>query len=239
MRGIVVSDLHAPYQDKETVALVAKFADAFRPDEFVINGDALNYSAYSRHGKRDNESANEQINEDHISAILMLDKLLPKNKCNKIWIDGNHETFQDKYFTENPDTYDDQSHRYNRLKLKERGFKQILKYKEVYKSGKLHFTHGWRAGVNAVRQHLIQDYHANFVMGHIHKSDTATTGNIEGKVVQGYSIGCMCKLDWNYTMSKNSNQGFGIYYMLPNGNFSFYNIPIIGHSFIFEGQLWK
>lgn len=237
--GVVMADHHAPYYDKKLVLLVNKFINALKPDEIIFNGDMLNYAIYSRHGKRNNESEYEQVNEDHTACNIMLDQLIPSYKPNLVWIDGNHDTWQDLYFTENPDYYDESIHRYNKLQLKKRGFKTILPYGIPYKSGKLNFIHGHRGGINAVRNHLIMDYHANFVMGHIHRSDTATSGNIEGKVMQGYSVGCMCKLDWKYTKSKSANHGIGVYYIMPNGNFTYFNIVIVNYQFLFGGQLWS
>lgn len=238
-KGIVISDFHHPYEDKKIVNLYAKFIDSFKPDELIINGDFLNYAAYNRHGKRKNEVPNESIGIDHTSAIITLDKLHLEKIKNKVWIDGNHEINQDDYFMEFPDTYDESIHRYNKLQLKKRGFKHIVPYKKAYKSGKLYFTHGFRAGVNAVRDHLIKDYKTSFVMGHIHKSDTATSTNIEENIMQGYAIGCSSKLDFRYAYHLTSNHGLGIYYMLPNGNFQFYNIVIIDYRFVFEGQVWQ
>jgi len=239
-KGIVLADFHCPYQDKKLVSLYRKFIDEFKPDEIVLNGDVLNYASYSRHGKRDNETANENIGVDHTEAIITLDTLFGGfNIKNKIWIDGNHDENQDKFFTEFPDQYDEAIHRYNKLQLRKRGFKVILPYLKSYKSGKLNFTHGFRSGVNAVRTHLEKDYKANFVMGHIHRSDIATSYNIEENCIQGYSIGCSTKLDFKYARAKGSNHGFGIYYVLPNGNFQFYNMMIIGYKFIFEGQVWS
>ena len=237
-KGVVIADFHHPYEDKKIVKLYVDFLNTFKPDELVINGDFLNYAAYNRHGKRKNEVPNERISEDHTSAIITLDKLPLGKIKHKVWLDGNHEINQDDYFMEFPDYYDDAIHRYNKLKLIKRGFKEILPYKKSYKSGKLHFTHGWRAGVNAVRDHLIKDYKASFVMGHIHKSDTATSTNIEENIMQGYAIGCSSQLDFRYSRHPTSNHGFGVYYMLPNGNFQFYNIVIINYKFIFEGQVW-
>jgi predicted phosphodiesterase len=237
--GIVMADFHSPYQDKKLIKLVSEFIKEFKPGEIVLDGDILNYAAYGSHGKRKNETPYEEVNEDHVAANLMLDELLPNRKTELIWLDGNHDKWQDDYFTENPNFFDDSIHRYSKLQLKKRGFGMILPYKGFYKAGKLNVTHGFRAGVTAVRSHLIQDFHANFVMGHIHKSDTATSGNIEGKVMQGYSVGCMCKRDWNYSMFKNSNQGFGIYFVQRNGNFSFYNVVVIDNAFAFDGHLWK
>ena len=234
------SDFHCPYQDKRIIPLYDSFLKEFKPDELVLNGDFLNYAAYSRHGKRKNEVPDERIAQDHIEAIITLDKLLHNKKIkNLVWIDGNHEIMQDDYFMEFPDFFDRSVHRYEKMQLKKRGFKHIIPYKKAYKSGKLFFTHGTRSGVNAVRQALVTDYKANFVMGHIHRSDTATSKNIEDNIMQGYSTGCSCKLDFRYSMSGGQNHGLGVYYVLPNGNFQFYNIVIIDYKFMFEGQLWK
>lgn len=239
-RGIVISDLHCPYQHKQSLRLVKRFIDDFQPHELIINGDMLNYAAYSSHGKRKNEVPNESVNNDHIEAIITLDGLLDSTKIkDKIWIDGNHDNWQDQYFTANPDFYDEAIHRYQRLQLKSRGFRDPIPYGKAYRSGKLYFTHGWRAGTQAVRQHLVMDYKSNFVMGHIHKSDTATSVNIKGHIVQGYSTGCLCKLDFKYAAQPTANHGFGVYYVLPNGQFTFYNIVIIDGKFIFEGKLYE
>ncbi len=244
-RGVVFADFHARYHDKKLLKLYSKFIDVFRPTEMVIDGDLVNLAGYAtHHGRRSNENPIENVGLDFDGAEEILDTLC-KYKCKYVFIHGNHEEFQDKYFMENPDQFDERATIENRLDLKKRGFKDIIKYSGkrdkpmFYKSGKLHFVHGWRGGVNAVRSHLINDYHANFVMGHGHKSATATSSNIEANSIQGYAIGCSSQLDWNYSRSRNSNHGFGVYYVLPNGNFNFYNIVIIDYKFIFEGVLYQ
>ena len=238
-KGIVLGDQHCPYQDKKIIKLQRRFIEAFKPDEIVLIGDFLNYATYSKHGKRKNENVIECINDEHTEGVITLDILFTDIKANLIWLDGNHEVWQDEYYREYPDFFDRQIHRYERMQLKKRGFKTILAYGKSYKSGKLYFTHGWRCGVNAVRDHLIRDYKANFVMGHIHRSDIATSSNIDSHTIQGYSIGCSSKLDFNYTRLRTSNHGFGVYYVLPGGNFTFYNIVIINYQFVFDNQLWK
>ena len=236
-RGIVCADFHAPYQHKPAVRLLRKFINDFQPHEIVFNGDMCNYAAYSGHGRRKDETANERVATDHVEAIITMDTLLNDTKIKtKVWIDGNHDNWQDQYFTEHPETYDPAVHRYQKLQLAKRGFLNPIPYKKTYKSGKLYFTHGWRAGVGAVRQHLISDYKSNFVMGHIHKSDTATSANIKGHIVQGYSIGCMCQLEFKYAAHPTGNHGFGVYYILPNGHFTFYNVVVINDKFVFEGK---
>lgn len=238
--GIAFADIHSPYEDKRFIGLLNKIIDDTQPRELISVGDFLNYAAYSRHGKRKNEIPYEQIGEDHTHAILTLDSLTNNRPYlkSKIWIDGNHELNQDDYFTEFPDFYDDSVHRYNKLKLKSRGFK-IHGFKKPYRAGKLFFTHGWRSGVNAVRTHLVQDYKRNFVMGHIHKSDIATSANIEGKIIQGYSLGCGCKLNFRYARGQSSNLGFGLYYIYDNGNFQFFNIVVTDYKCYFNGQEWS
>ena len=244
-KGVVFSDFHAKYHDRKLVSLYKRFIDDFKPDEIVINGDLINLAGYAtHHGKRKNENPIESVGEDFKAAEEILDELTSR-KAKKIFIEGNHELFQDNFFMANPDQFDETMLIENRLKLKKRGFEPLIKYSGkrnkpmFYKSGKLHFIHGWRAGVNAVRAHLTQDYHANFVMGHIHKSDTATSANIQGHSIQGYATGCSSQLDWNYSYTRNSNHGFGVYYVLPNGNFNFNNVMIIDHSFVFEGSVYK
>ena len=235
---MVFGDLHSPWQDNLMVRLARKVIDDIKPKQIVLVGDQLNFAAYSSHGARKNEVPGENVKKDFKECEKTLDTLFDGVKAELVWMDGNHDAWQDDYFTEYPAFYDEAIHRYNKLKLAKRGFKRIIPFKGVFKSGKLHFTHGWRAGVNAVRTHLVNDYKASFVMGHIHKSDTATSSNIQGNIIQGYSVGCMSKLNFRYAAQPTSNHGFGIYYVLPNGNFSFHNIVAINRSFIYQGQLY-
>ena len=243
-KGIVWSDFHARYHDRKLIGVYKQFLNDFKPDEIIYNGDIVNLSGYAtHHGKRKNENPIESIGADFDAAEEILDELA-YNKAIKIFIEGNHELFQHDYFMANPDQFDAKMLIPERLQLKKRGFKQYIKYSGkrdkpmFYKSGKLHFIHGWRGGVNAVRSHLTNDFHANFVIGHIHKSDTATSTNIQAKPIQGYAIGSSCQLDWNYAHGRHSNHGLGVYYILPNGNFNFYNIMVVNYKFVFEGQLY-
>jgi hypothetical protein len=246
-RGLVFTDLHGMYQDKTMVKLITAVAQDFKPHIIVDNGDTCDYGAYSKHDK--SEKVEEKVDEDHVMANIAYDSIFgAAPKARKIKVEGNHDFRQKLYWLKYPDQYDRNTEQTNALNLKKRGFKEedIIKYKmpnnpnevpNYIKIGKLYFTHGVRTGETAVAKHL-GDFHANFVMGHIHKTAIAMSTNIEGKPIQGYAVGCSCQLRFNYAKTLHVNHGLGIWYMLPDGTFIFNNVTVINYKTVIEGQLY-
>jgi hypothetical protein len=240
-REFLFTDIHAPYQDKKIIQLFAAVVSDFKPHGITDLGDTCNYASYSAHGGRHDEEPHPKVSEDHTEANISYDLIYgAAPKAVKRRIKGNHDDWQRQWIMENNKQSGGIILQNDALQLRKRGFKEenIREYGEWLKLGKLYLTHGWRAGVNAVRQHLTTDYHCNFAMGHIHKSDTATSSNMEGKTMQGYAVGCGCKLDFKYAKSKNVNHGFALCYILPDGNFTFTNYVINNYRVIVEGTLY-
>ena len=55
------------------------------------------------------------------------------------------------------------------------------------------------------------------------------------------SIGCLCNLNPAYQKNRPSKwvHGFGVAYVHPNGDYSFYNIFIVKYKFVFNDKLYK
>jgi hypothetical protein len=232
------ADWHMPYMDVKAKELYLKILKDVKPDAFHIDGDGLDSPQFSGHGKRGKQKPVETLDESHNTANYILDEFDEAlGDIGKKYQLGNHEDRLQKWLMENPDFKWAKLEVQNFLKLLERKYK-VYGYNEAYQIGKLFVVHGWRSGIQAVRNHLIQDFHRSFIMGHIHRTDMATSTTIDGHLIQGHSVGCLCRLDWNYTQSRNSNHGIAIIYEYPNGNFEIFHVKFINNTASFERQIW-
>jgi hypothetical protein len=219
-----------------------KFAADFKPKVWIKDGDFLNMAGYNEKDPRKQQEPIEYVEKDINAGIIVLDdyqSVLPTN-CTKVFMEGNHCYWETQYFRKHPAQRISAALYRNVLQLDKRGYEfRPYHRQKPYKVGDLYFFHGYRTGIGAIVNHLTKDCHASFVMGHIHYAGRAHSRTITGKLIEGFSIPAMCQRDWNYTEFSNTEQGFGVFYVLPNGKYQFYQIVVENYSFVFEGQVYS
>lgn len=247
-RGIVVSDEQIPNQID--LSPVNKFIRDFKPDYFFRLGDMLDMTPLlgwtnAKPALVDWEAVREEIRiANRIFDIQ--DELLPPG-CEKRYSFGNHEErlmwFRKKHegtdwWRRNQSTV---PYLMRDLRLRERGYKTYGQ-NELHRVGKLHFFHGDEWGLNHTRTN-VRNYCANLVYGHVHRPERATKTNPIGKHFNSaWSLGCLCDLDpgWRNKKPNGWVNGFGVFWVLPNGNFQFNQIDIVKGEFIGpNGKLYR
>jgi len=245
---IVLPDFQLPYSDKKAVKLVLDYMSGIFIDEVIILGDFLDMFVLSTFS----EGKPGQINEKQLQAefdagnenLDMIERACrAKNKkCRITLLEGNHEYRTVKYAERYPYLKDTLSVTRN-LKLKERDIKYVLCYANgaVYNIGNAYFTHGLYTGGNHAKKH-VEAFGVNIFYGHTH--DVCSQSKVlwgKNKTIVGQSMGCLCDYEQSYIKGNPTNwqQAFGIFYFLPNGQFTYYVPRIFHHRFVDPtGKIW-
>lgn len=237
---LVLSDLHAPYQDQKAFNLFLEVGHSILKDTDVLVtiGDTLDFFSVSSHPKPLDRKTNlgSEIEAGKI-CLRALERLPPKRK---IFLEGNHDRRLANYVRDKaPELYGLV------------GLKQILDlkawefvpYHDFIRVGKMAFTHDvGRSGANAARQSL-NDFGGNLTFGHSHRGSVVYGGTVKGETHVCLNVGWLGDLKYiDYIHKAKANRdwqhGFGLVYVQPNGNCHAQFVPVIAGRCVVEGKLY-
>ena len=215
-----------------------KFCADFKPDVTILGGDILDLKEISKHDERKRLTM-EGLRLEHTFALAnqILDKVDKFTRGEKVFLKGNHEMWLEMYVDEHPALYGSIGIEKN-LKLKERGYKVIPENK-AYKIGHARFIHGWYWNKFHSRK-TVDEMGDNVFYGHVHDVQIHTKTNYDSQPLMGQSVGCLCDLDPTWRKGKPNRwvNGFGVFYFLPDGDFSPYHPIIINGRFVWNGKIY-
>ncbi len=237
---IIIGDHHIPYHDKKTVNILNKFLKKEKPDTLIINGDFLDFYDLSVFDKDLFEEGKLQTELDiGYNLLKKLRIILPKTKI--IMTESNHMEKRLLRF----------KRKMGRavFSLRYMSIKEMLQldklniqttYMEKYKKFVIH--HG-----QLVRKHSAYSAKANYenigkssFNNHTHRLGSYYVTNETGTHVS-VECGCLCTLNPSYMDGvPNWQQGFAVIYLNKKTNwYQHYLIPIIDHSFIWNGVVYN
>lgn len=211
--GIVFSDIHAPYHDRNAIALAAKIAAWWKPDVAIYNGDDVDFYQLSRFDKNPNRTARTQDEIDtwHVECVAPLNAAL--GKARKIKVPGNHEDRLRRKLWANPDLFGIAA-----LELPE--LMQLRRYGIEYAELRVRFgnvlevTHGTRvskwAGYTARLEQELRRYSISTITGHVHRAGRFQT-RIGASYVIGQEAACLCTTDPEYMVDPDWIQGVTLF----------------------------
>jgi hypothetical protein len=241
---VVASDFHFPLQDNAAVAIFLETVRQLKPERVILNGDLPDLLALSRYPKdvRHSWGLKDEA-EGYTTFLHELERVLPTD-AQLIEIDANHsgngtESRWWRYLSEripellqHPRAKDEMTYQrwwhpeWSRIKM----LPEIVLYEDLL------VTHGDMArkwGGYTAKAH--SERYVNSVMhGHTHRMGShmrrvPQVGARREQVIRAYEIGCMCRLDPNYTSVPDWSQGFAI---VVGGDHS-YGVELVN---IIEGQ---
>lgn len=243
-KAIILPDIHYPLHSKECIKLIKKFMVDFDPDYLIYQGDQLNLDCVSswnvdkpllKESQRllkEYDNFNNDILENYESVI--------KKSCQKVFLIGNHEHRVRRYVERSPELEGIIEPEVC-LNLKKRGYK-VVPYNGVYKLGKLNIIHGFYYNTYHAAK-TVNAFEGNVCYAHVHSPQefTKTTPLDSGSYHAATSLPCLCNLSPEYMKNRPNDWvlGFGVVYLLPNGNYFLYRIIIINNSFVFNGKYYK
>lgn len=225
---LIMSDIHAPYQDNEAITLALNYGKQHKINTVILNGDIIDFCLLSRFEK-DPKARNVKEEFDTCRAILVsIRKAFPK--ADIIWLKGNHDIRYEKWlFLKAPEIFDDSYYLLEeRLQLNDLKIK-LLDEKILIKAGKLNITHGHLtirgvfAPVNSARGVYLRTK-VSTLISHVHNSSEHTEKDLNDGMVTCWSIGCLCTLSPNYdSQSTKHNTGFAHVTIENNGDYHVQN----------------
>lgn len=214
VRGIVFSDIHAPFHDRNAIALAAKVAKWWQPDVAIYNGDDLDFYQLSRFDKNPARTwrTQDEIDIWHIECVAPINAALG-HRCRKIKLPGNHEDRLRRKLWANPDLFGLRS-----LELPE--LLQLAQYGIEYAELRvrlgnvLEVSHGTRvarwAGYTARSEQELRRFAIDTITGHVHRAGRFTT-RVGNRHSTGYEAPCMCSLDPEYMTDPDWAQGITLF----------------------------
>jgi hypothetical protein len=247
---VAVYDLHHPEYHRPTITALFDFLTHNKVSGFIFGGDQFNNDCISHHTK--NKPLYRLRNafkkdEDTFRAEILnpLEKLLPEG-CEKVWIEGNHERFEDDLVEEQPEL-EGLVDRVHNLKLEEKGW-QIVSLGRVFKHGHLSFLHGeWLTGIGNQAgafpsKKLVEVMAGNAVAGHTHtaQSFTRISPVDQDEKWMGWIAPCACNVNPAYLRNRPTAwlNGFVIVEFMPGGNFNCYPIVVSKGQFAYGGRIY-
>lgn len=242
-RIVVVSDLHAPFQDMSAWNCVLQVIRETSPETVVIIGDFADCMSISSHPKsldRKHDFASEVAG---VNAALDELRGAAGDACRLVWTCGNHEDRITRYLQSSaPELGGIKELRAEGLfQVKERGIEWIP-YRRSIKIGNCSFTHDvGRCGVNTARQSLM-DWGGNLVVGHSHRGGIAFQGESKGSSHFCLNVGWLGDvdgIDYQHRMRvlRDHQCGFGIVDQSPSG-FSWPQfIPVLNGECVVDGKV--
>lgn len=218
VRGIVFSDIHAPFHDKNAIALAAKVAKWWQPQVAIYNGDDLDFYQLSRFDKNPARTwrTQDEIDIWHIECVAPINAAL--GKCRKIKVPGNHEDRLRRKLWANPDLFGLRS-----LELPE--LLQLTQYGIEYAELRvrlgnvLEVSHGTRvakwAGYTARSEQELRRYSIDTITGHVHRAGRFAT-RVGDRYSAGYEAPCLASLDPEYMVDPDWAQGVTLFQIVGN-----------------------
>ena len=222
--------------DKLTNNAVVTFLEEEGPwDGYISLGDVYDLNVLSAHNRgKPKLVENQRLSLDYAAGNGYLTQHWEATGRPKAFhlVEGNHENRIERYIQAVPElggTID--------LELNIPSFVKLTKFwtdHELLTVGKATFIHGINTGVRQVGAAL-RDYGTNVFQGHSHRRELQSLryhGPDSTKVSE--SLPCLCEYSQPYLKGKPTQwqQGFAVFYFLPNGLFHYTVTSVFDHSFV-------
>ena len=212
-RLLVLSDIHIPYHNIESLTCAFDFAKGEKPDAILLNGDTLDFFGLSRFSK--DPKARSFAHE--LKTFKEFMDILKKTFNAKIYFKiGNHEEryFHFLWMKAHEIVGVEEFELENIIKSRAEGI-EIIKDKRIIKAGDLNIIHGHEFGgsvfspVNIARGLFLRGK-VSAMQGHNHQTSEHTESDMNGNITTTWSIGCLCELNPSYLPINRWNRGFSI-----------------------------
>jgi len=247
---VVLADIHYPKVNKPTLDAVLDFLSQNKVDGLVFQGDQLDFENISHHTKgkplyRIRRGFMNDVEGFERDVLVPIENQL-KPTCEKYWIVGNHERFQDDLIEEQPELENVVDYR-RMLQLDARGYTFIPLGHSV-KLGKLNIVHGEilsgtgnQAGMYPARK-AVELYAGNVLAAHSHAPQLFTkVSPVEHtQKWQGAVNGILGDTNPSYLRNRPTafSHGFAIVELHSNGTYNLYLVNIHKGVFSYGGKVY-
>ena len=236
----VLSDIHIPYQDDQTLKVVFDCVKDQQPKYLVLLGDILDCYSISRFCKRPDRVRNLQAEIDIFYKLMRdLKKDIPNTEIH--YVLGNHENRLEKLILDNPGLFGLEALEPRKLfRLDELG---IYYHKTKVKLNNFIYYHGDVARKDSSYSAKAEFYDHKMnsgISGHTHRLGSYYT-TYEQDATGWFENGCLCKIEPDYLNDPdkaNWQQGFTIVDSFDGINQGT-QININNHKFAYNGKIYK
>jgi predicted phosphodiesterase len=213
-RLLVLSDIHIPYHNIDSLTCTFDYAKKEKPDAILLNGDTLDFFGLSKFVKDPKKRSVAHELEAFKSLMDIIKKVFNAKIYYKM---GNHcERYEHFLWMKAHELVGvDEFDFGNIIKARSEGI-EMIKDKRVVKAGDLSIIHGHEFGggifspVNVARG-LYMRGKVSAMQGHSHVTSENTELDMDGKMITTWSVGCLCELNPQYRPLANKyNHGFAI-----------------------------
>jgi len=250
---MAMPDLHIPYHDPQALRVFLRVHEMLKPQRTVILGDMIDCGRFSGHTNqsRAEEVAGSFKTREIEPARRILERLEASTE-RLDYLEGNHEAFVERLAAREPgsawgDVADLVSPRVLLSEGRQSEFTWTPYHQEddriphVQLAGDLIATHGWSFCRHAARKHVELARAWSVVYGHTHRAQSDTVKDpVTGRVLTGWSSGCMCRLQPLYRCHTPTDwsQGFDLIWARDDGaSWTRYSVAIQrGRCILPDGQ---
>jgi predicted phosphodiesterase len=229
-RILNLSDLHIPHHSTVAIEAALRFADDFKPQAILLNGDILDMYQLSRFDK---DPTMPKLRDELLGGRALLDHLSARfPNAKKTWKEGNHEERLWKYLFQVASVLAD-------LPGIKEGWEEplgirknkvtLINNQRPIMLGKLPVLHGHElgkgGGVNPARSAFLKGYHTVLV-GHSHQTSSHAAPDLWHDETFVWSTGCLCGLTPKWLRVNRWNHGFAAITVHKGGDFDVQNLRV-------------
>lgn len=235
----VISDIHVPFHSR--IALESAVSNCLKrkPDTLLINGDAADFYAISRHQKNPAKTRFKRDRRLFEQLLAWLREMFGSN-CRIILKKGNHEERWDHYLWNHaPEICDDPRMRLERWINSSKYGVEVVGDQRPVMIGKLPVFHGHEFGkylmapVNPARGAFMR-LGSTGMIGHLHQTSQHVQPDWRHIQTACWSLGCLCDLNPDYAKINRWNWGAANIEVADRGEYSVDNFRV-GPN----GEVWK
>ncbi len=238
--GVALGDIHYPYNNS-TVDICKQFVGSNNVDYFLLTGDQLDFDMISSFNRRkpllkEGKRLAKTYKGFQVDMLDEFEAYLPYD-CMKYWFMGNHEE-RTSWLVEAQPELEGLVEPENCLDLSDY---DIIQPNRSLTIGEMTFIHGSYYNKYHAKKN-IETYGRHIFSWHVHTNQVFTMNSpVDTLPRQGVSVGCACDLNPEWMRNKPSSwvNQFLIFYLFPNGQFTYYTPTIINNRCIINGKLYE
>jgi UDP-2,3-diacylglucosamine pyrophosphatase LpxH len=239
---VVVSDVHVPNNCPKATRAFLSFLKDHRGqiDKLILNGDIGDFEGVSSHAG----SVPYALEAELAELMQFLDQVryCVGDACEIHYNEGNHEDRLQRYIMNNAPALNGLLSWHDQLDLAGRNITHSEYGKIHLITPKLAVTHGTFCGEYYAKATLIR-YGISVIVGHSHRPQlhTMSVAGEESDAIRGcFGLGCLYPVsDIPYIKGPTGwSQGFGVFYVMPDGTFTPYIVNMTKSKFVWAGKVY-
>jgi len=209
---LFLTDLHFPTEDPQVWSLITQVAKAIKPSLVWLNGDTMDFDSVSSFMTKPEARLNLAKDLKHGRKRLeQLREICPN--ANMYYKMGNHDVRLQKFlYSKAPELSGLEELELNSLlHLKDSDITFVPEDEKVM-IGELWHLHGHEVPTGNIypARAMLARANANVIFGHRHKFSVAYQNDLSGKVHVAWSIGCGQRLNVDYDLNVQWQQGWAL-----------------------------